>query len=148
MAFLGTGPMHGPLEQRCAISSAWLMRFACWGTAKDRRSIVWYDLPKHWFCPRAAACPLTMRSWIWPRKAARPVVATHSGPAYLVRHEENGLLTYDNPGSMVWAAGPHPQRSDPCGTNGAQRKTQRQLEAELERRTRHYLELCASVSPN
>ena len=37
------------------------------------------------------------------RKAARPVVTTHGGPAHLIRHEENGLITYDNPGSMVWA---------------------------------------------
>jgi glycosyltransferase involved in cell wall biosynthesis len=37
------------------------------------------------------------------RLAGIPVVATHTGPAQLVRHEESGLLTYDNPGSMVWA---------------------------------------------
>ena len=37
------------------------------------------------------------------RKAGRPVITTHGGPAHLVRHEENGILTYDNPGSMVWA---------------------------------------------
>ena len=37
------------------------------------------------------------------RKAGRPVITTHGGPAHLVRHEENGIITYDNPGSMVWA---------------------------------------------
>jgi glycosyltransferase involved in cell wall biosynthesis len=37
------------------------------------------------------------------RKAARPVVTTHGGPAHTVRHEQDGLVTYDNPGSMVWA---------------------------------------------
>ena len=37
------------------------------------------------------------------RRAGRPVVTTHGGPAHLVRHEENGIITYDNPGSMVWA---------------------------------------------
>ena len=37
------------------------------------------------------------------RKAARPVITTHGGPAHLVRHEETGIITYDNPGSMVWA---------------------------------------------
>src|SRR5205085_9300173 len=37
------------------------------------------------------------------RRAGRPVVTTHGGPAHLVRHEDTGLVTYDNPGSMVWA---------------------------------------------
>src|SRR5205823_11036473 len=32
-----------------------------------------------------------------------PVVTTHGGPAHLIRHEDTGLITYDNPGSMVWA---------------------------------------------
>ena len=30
-------------------------------------------------------------------------MTTHGGPAHLVRHEETGVITYDNPGSMVWA---------------------------------------------
>lgn len=37
------------------------------------------------------------------RLAGRPVVTTHGGPAHLVRHEETGIVTYDNSGSMVWA---------------------------------------------
>lgn len=37
------------------------------------------------------------------RRAGKPVVTTHGGPAFRVKHEENGIITYDNPGSMVWA---------------------------------------------
>jgi glycosyltransferase involved in cell wall biosynthesis len=37
------------------------------------------------------------------RQAGRAVVTTHGGPAHRVRHEETGIVTYDNPGSMVWA---------------------------------------------
>ena len=37
------------------------------------------------------------------RRAGKPVVTTHGGPAHLVKHEENGLVAYDNPGSIVWA---------------------------------------------
>jgi glycosyltransferase involved in cell wall biosynthesis len=37
------------------------------------------------------------------RRAGKPVVTTHAGPAYCVKHEENGVITYDNPNSMVWA---------------------------------------------
>ena len=37
------------------------------------------------------------------RRAGRPVITTQGGPAHLVRHEETGVVTYDNPGSIVWA---------------------------------------------
>jgi len=37
------------------------------------------------------------------RRAGRPVITTHGGPAHLVQHEETGVITYDNPGSVVWA---------------------------------------------
>ena len=37
------------------------------------------------------------------RRAGKAVVTTHGGPAYLIRHEQTGIITYDNPGSMVWA---------------------------------------------
>jgi glycosyltransferase involved in cell wall biosynthesis len=37
------------------------------------------------------------------RLAGIPVVTTHGGPKHLVKHDENGVVTYDNPGSMVWA---------------------------------------------
>ncbi len=37
------------------------------------------------------------------RRAGRPVITTHGGPTHLVHHEETGIVTYDNPGSIVWA---------------------------------------------
>ncbi len=37
------------------------------------------------------------------RRAGRPVITTQGGPAHLVRHEETGIVTYDNSGSIVWA---------------------------------------------
>ena len=81
------------------------------------------------------------------RKAARPVVATHSGPAYLVRHEENGLLTYDNPGSIVWALDrilSDPTHAERMGRNGKRSDSSRQSWSDV---TRHYLELCRPVFP-
>jgi glycogen(starch) synthase len=36
------------------------------------------------------------------RRAGIPVLTTHSGPGHLVRHEQDGLLVYDNPPSLVW----------------------------------------------
>lgn len=38
------------------------------------------------------------------RRAGCPVVTTVRGPSHLVDHEHTGIVTYDNPGSMVWAA--------------------------------------------
>ena len=55
------------------------------------------------------------------RRAGRPVVTTHGGPAHLVRHEENGIVTYDNPGSMVWAMDRilgDPAHAERMGSNG------------------------------
>ena len=37
-------------------------------------------------------------------KAGKPVIATHqAGLHHLVKHGINGLLFYDNPGSVIWA---------------------------------------------
>ncbi len=81
------------------------------------------------------------------RRAGRPVVTTHSGPAHLVRHEENGIVTYDNPGSIVWASdrilsnATHAQR---MGQNG--RRSEQGTVAWCDV-ARHYLELCAAHFP-
>ena len=34
--------------------------------------------------------------------AGKPVLTTHQAELGCVRHGENGLVTYDNPGSLVW----------------------------------------------
>ncbi len=81
------------------------------------------------------------------RKAGRPVVTTHGGPAHLVRHEENGLLTYDNPGSMVWALDRilgDPAHAERMGRNGKRGDGSTQSWSDV---TRHYLELCAHLLP-
>jgi glycosyltransferase involved in cell wall biosynthesis len=81
------------------------------------------------------------------RCAARPVITTHAGPAHLVRHEVTGLVTYDNPGSMVWAV-------DRLLTNAGHaehmgRTGQRNTDAILawDAVGRHYLQLCAEIFP-
>jgi glycosyltransferase involved in cell wall biosynthesis len=81
------------------------------------------------------------------RCAALPVITTHGGPAHLVRHEQTGLVTYDNPGSIVWAvdrllgdAG----RAEHMGRTG-QRNTDSILAWDAV--GRHYLHLCAEIFP-
>jgi glycosyltransferase involved in cell wall biosynthesis len=36
----------------------------------------------------------------WSSK--KPIIATHAGGCSLIKHEENGILVYDNPHSFVW----------------------------------------------
>jgi glycogen(starch) synthase len=82
------------------------------------------------------------------RRAARPVITTHGGPAHLVRHEENGIITYDNPGSMVWAMDRilgdpgHAERMGHTGRRGGEGGGVMWSEV-----ARHYLDVCASCFP-
>jgi len=76
------------------------------------------------------------------------VVTTHGGPAHLVRHEENGIVTYDNPGSMVWALdrilgdASHAECMGQSGRRGSDGGGVIWSEV-----ARHYLELCAAHFP-
>jgi glycosyltransferase involved in cell wall biosynthesis len=81
------------------------------------------------------------------RRAGRPVVTTHAGPTHLVRHEEDGILTYDNPGSMVWALERllrDPSHGDRLGRNGFRPSQGVVGWGEV---ARIYLDLCASSFP-
>ena len=82
------------------------------------------------------------------RQAGRPVVTTVGGPAHLVKHDHNGIITYDNPGSMVWAIdqilhnSEHAQR---MGENG--RRSDGPGAIDWPGVAKHYLELCALSFP-
>jgi glycogen(starch) synthase len=81
------------------------------------------------------------------RRGGRPVVTTHGGPAHLVRHEETGVVTYDNPGSMVWAIDRivgDPAHAERMGNNGRRRESSGVVWGDV---ARHYLELCAAQFP-
>jgi glycosyltransferase involved in cell wall biosynthesis len=81
------------------------------------------------------------------RRAGRPVVTTHGGPAHLVRHEETGIVTYDNPGSMVWALDRilgDPVHAERMGRNGKRSDNPSVSWGEVARR---YLEVCAACFP-
>ena len=72
---------------------------------------------------------------------------THGGPSHLIRHEHDGILTYDNPGSMVWAVdrilgdAAHAQR---MGEKGRRREGSAIIWGDV---ARHYLEFCAARFP-
>ena len=79
--------------------------------------------------------------------AGRPVVTTHGGPAHLVRHEETGIITYDNPGSMVWAMDRilgDPAHAQRMGENGRRHDNHTVSWNEVAQR---YLEMCAASFP-
>jgi glycosyltransferase involved in cell wall biosynthesis len=81
------------------------------------------------------------------RRAGRPVVTTNGGPAHLVRHEENGIVTYDNPGSMVWALDrilSDPAHAERMGQRARRSEGSAVVWSEV---ARHYLELCAAEFP-
>jgi glycogen(starch) synthase len=81
------------------------------------------------------------------RRAARPVITTHGGPAHLVRHEENGIITYDNPGSMVWAVDRilgDPGHAERMGHSGRRGGDAGVVWGEV---ARHYLDVCAAYFP-
>jgi glycosyltransferase involved in cell wall biosynthesis len=81
------------------------------------------------------------------RRAGRPVITTHQGPNHLVGHEQNGLVTFDNPGSMVWAMSQllsDPQQAELLGTLGRLLGDRRPQWSDV---AAHYTELCATFFP-
>ena len=71
-----------------------------------------------------------------------------AGPAYLVQHEHNGLVTYDNPGSMVWALDRllhDPHHAEMMGRNG--KRAEGAAAVDWTGVVRLYLDLCAAAFP-
>lgn len=146
VAYVGTGPMQGHLERRAGeLGIHWAVRFLGHQTGRElgdlMRSAEALVLPSRFRIPMDdAVIDLA-------RKAARPVVTTHGGPGHLVRHEENGLITYDNPGSMVWAVDRilgDPGHAERMGANGRRNEGGAIRWSEV---ARHYLDGCVHWFP-
>ncbi len=145
IAFVGTGQMHGHLQHRMhqlGVAHAVRLLGHVEGPALTRllRSAEALVLPSRYRVPfDDAVVDLA-------RRAGKPVVTTHSGPAHLVRHEQNGVITYDNPGSMVWACDRilgDPNHAERMGRNG--RRTDHQGGVMWNDVAHHHLEICASL---
>jgi glycogen(starch) synthase len=146
LAFVGGGNMYGQLAHRShqlGVAHAVRLLGHVEGAHLTRllRSAAALVLPSRYRVPfDDAVVDLA-------RRAGRPVVTTHGGPAHLVRHEENGLVTYDNPGSMVWALDRvlgDPDHADRMGQHGRRTEGSMPRWSEV---SRHYLELCAGCFP-
>jgi glycosyltransferase involved in cell wall biosynthesis len=147
LVYAGAGSMHPHLEQRAPQL----------GVAHAVRLLGHVEKPALTRLLRAAeALVLPARCRVpWDdgvvelaRLAGRPVVTTHGGPAHLVQHGQTGLITYDNPGSMVWALDQivhDPARAEQMGRNGRRDGDRTPIGwVEVARR---YLDLCAEGFP-
>ena len=147
IAFAGGGEMHGHLEHRArelGVGHAVRLLGHVDGPVVARllRSAEALVLPSRYRVPfDDAVVDLA-------RRAGRPVITTHGGPAHLVRHEENGIVTYDNPGSMVWALDRilgDPGHAEQMGRNG--KRDHGPASISWGEVARLYLDLCATCFP-
>ncbi len=97
--FAGEGPQKAELQHR-----AW-----CKGVGDRCRFLG--DVPGELFGQLLSACDFVVIPARKPQnnallqvalKAGKPVLATHQACLSEVRHGVNGLLVYDNPGSIIW----------------------------------------------
>lgn len=146
LALLGDGSMYGPLEQRShQLGVAYAVRLLGHREGPQVKRLV--RAAEALVLPSRRRVPFDDAVVDLARKAGRPVVSTHGGPAHLIRHEENGLLTYDNPGSMVWAMDRilgDPAHAERMGRNGKRNDGSIQNWSDV---TRYYLNLCAQCFP-
>jgi glycosyltransferase involved in cell wall biosynthesis len=147
LAFAGLGAMSGALEQRAGqLGVGHAVRLL--GHVEGSRLTRLLRAAEALALPSRYRVPFDDAVVDLARRAGRPVVTTHGGPAHLVRHEENGVVTYDNPGSMVWALDRvlgDPGHAEQMGRNG--RRDGGGAAPVWGDVARIYLELCANLFP-
>jgi glycosyltransferase involved in cell wall biosynthesis len=146
LAFAGGGDMFCQLEHRVyQLGVAHAVRVL--GHVESRQATRLVRAAEALVLPSRYRVPFDDAVVDMARRAGRPVITTHGGPAYLVRHGETGLITYDNPGSMVWALDQivnDPARAEHMGNNGKRSEGPALRWSEV---ARHYLQLCAACLP-
>lgn len=142
LVMVGDGSLHAHIQGRAQHM----------GVGHALRLLGHVELPRLIGLLRASeALLLPSRHRVWgdegvvglARRAGRPVMTTHGGPAHLVRHEENGLLVYDNPPSLVWGMSrllEDARHTEDMGRSGLQHGEG----ASWDGLARRYAELCAS----
>jgi glycogen(starch) synthase len=146
LAYAGAGPSHGELQHRAyQLGVAHAVRLL--GHVEGPRLTRLLRAAEALVLPSRYRVPFDDAVVDLARRAGRPVVTTHGGPAHLVRHEEDGIVTYDNPGSMVWAGDRvlgDPGHAERMGRNGRRAGDGTVVWGDV---ARHYLELCAARFP-
>jgi glycogen(starch) synthase len=146
LAYVGTGPMHQHLEHRAGqLGVGHAVRLL--GHVSGTPLIQLLRSAEALVLPSRFRIPMDDAVVDLARRASRPVVTTQGGPAHLVRHEETGLVTFDNPGSMVWALDRilgDPGHAEAMGKKGCRRENAALRWNEV---AQHYLESCAAWFP-
>jgi glycosyltransferase involved in cell wall biosynthesis len=146
LAYIGNGPMRGHLERLANdLGVQWAVRFL--GDQSGSSVINLMRAAEGLALPSRYRIAMDDAVVDLARKAGRPVVTTHGGPSHLVRHEENGLVTYDNPGSMVWAVDrllSDPAHAERMGQHGRRSEGGTLRWSEV---ARGYLEACSVWFP-
>ncbi len=97
--FAGDGPLKGELEARA------------WHSGVGQRLRFLGDVSSETFASILAACDFVVipaRTWQdeglaqMAIDAGKPVLTTHQAGIGCIVHGQNGLITYDNPGSIIW----------------------------------------------
>jgi glycosyltransferase involved in cell wall biosynthesis len=146
LAFAGEGPMHGHLEgQARHLGLSHAVRVL--GDLQRDSVIRLLRASEALAMPSRQRIPWDDAVVDMARRAGKPVITTQCGPAHLVRHEVNGILTFDNPNSMVWAMERmlrEPDHARRLGENGKHAGTGSISWGEVAGR---YLDLCARLFP-
>jgi glycogen(starch) synthase len=146
LAYVGMGYLHGSLEHRAhELGVAHAVRLL--GHVEGPRLVRLLRAAEALVLPSRYRVPFDDAVVDLARRARRPVVTTHGGPAHLVRHEETGIITYDNPGSMVWAVSRvlgDPEHARRMGEKGRRRDGSAVMWGDV---ARLYLEFCAARFP-
>ena len=146
VAFAGGGEQFNSLERHTRhLGLEYAVRFL--GHADRNRVIRLLRASEALVLPSRYRVPFDDAVVDLARLAGRPVITTHGGPAHLVRHEETGIVTYDNPGSIVWAIDRilgDPANAQRLGENGRRQENHAVSWNEVAHR---YLELCTASFP-
>ncbi len=146
VAFAGAGEQFGPLQQRARhLGVDYAVRFL--GHVERNQVHQLLRAAEALMLPSRYRVPFDDAVVELARLAGKPVITTHGGPAHLVRHEETGVVTYDNPGSMVWALDRilgDPANARRMGENGRREDSRTVSWNEV---AHHYLDLCTNAFP-
>jgi glycosyltransferase involved in cell wall biosynthesis len=147
VAFAGSGSMHDHLFHRAhQMGIGWAVRFL--GHVERPFLVNLMRSTEALVLPSRFRVPWDDSVVDLARLAGRPVVTTHTGPSYLVKHEQDGILTYDNPGSMVWAIDrvlQDPGYTQQMGRNG--KRCGASSAISWDEVAQRYLDLCAVRFP-
>jgi glycosyltransferase involved in cell wall biosynthesis len=146
LVYVGTGPIHDHLARRAhELGVGGLVKLVGHQSGQALTNLL--RASEGLILPARYRIPMDDSVVDLARKAARAVITTHGGPAHLVRHEENGLITYDNPGSMVWAIDRllgDPGHAERMGQNGRRNEGGTLRWSDV---ARQYLEACVGWFP-